>query len=110
MRTPKSSDVLALCRQLFPGLTWVILQDSDDLNVQYQKYSARAIYWDVEFELLITLDGSMAWCGFHRLQLIQSRNEGGQTYQQALFGIKLAWVEYCEAMVSVMDSHENPQF
>ena len=105
MQTPKSSDVLAFCHELFPGLAWVILQDSDDLNVQYQKYSARILRWDVRFELLVSLDGSMAQGGFQRLQLIQSRNEGGQTYQQALFGIKLAWVEYCEAMVSVMDSH-----
>ena len=105
MQTPKASDVLALCHQLFPGLTWVILQDSDDLAVQYQKYSARIIRWDVRFELLVSIDGSDAWGGFQRLQLVQSRNEGGQTYQQALLGIKSAWVEYCEAMVSVMDSH-----
>ena len=110
MKTPKSSEVLSSCHELFPGLTWTIVQDSDDLAVQYQKYSARILRWDVEFELMVGIDGSMAWCGFHRLRLIQSLNEGGQTYQQALFGIKLAWVEYCEAMVSVMDSHENPQF
>ena len=105
MQTPKSSDVLACCHERFPGLTWVVLQDSDDLAVQYQKYSARIIRWDVRFELCVGFYGSDAWGGFQRLQLIQSRNEGGQTYQQALFGIKLAWVQYCEAMVSVMDSH-----
>lgn len=105
MKTPKSSDVLALCYELFPGLTWVILQDSDDLNVQYQKYSARIIRWDVRFELVIQDNGAMASCGFQRLQLIRSLNEGGQTYQQALFGIKTAWVEYCQDMAGATVSH-----
>ena len=82
-----------------------MLQDSDDLNVQYQKYSARIIRWDVRFELLVTIDGSMAQCGFQRLRLIQSLNEGGQTYQQALFGIYIAWVLYCEDMANATVPH-----
>lgn len=105
MQTPKSSEVLALCHQLFPGLTWEIRQDSDDLNVQYQKYSARIIRWDVRFELLIQHNGAMAWCGSQRLQLIRSLNEQGQTYQQALTSTKEAWIEYCEAMSSVIRPH-----
>ena len=100
MQTPKSSDVLALCYQLFPGLSWVVLQDSDDLAVQYQKYSARLIRWDTHFELLIQENGAMAWCGFQRFQLIRSRNEQGQTYQQALTEMLTAWIEYCEDMAS----------
>ena len=100
MKTPKSSEVLELCHELFPGLTWVVLQDSDDLAIQYQEYSARLIRWDVRFELLIEHDGSMAWCGFKRLQLIRSRNESRQTYQQALTEMHSAWIEYCEHMTS----------
>ena len=100
MQTPKSSEVLELCHQLFPGLNWVILQDSDDLSVQYQKYSARIPQCDVRFELFVGIDGSMAWCGFQRLQLIQSLDEGDQTYQQALLEMHSAWIEYCEAMAS----------
>ena len=100
MKTPKSSEVLELCHLLFPGLTWTVLQDSDDLAIQYQKYSARLLRWDVRFELLIESDGSMAWCGFKRLQFIRSRNESRQTYQQALTEMHSAWIKYCDDMIS----------
>ena len=100
MKTPKSSEVLELCHELFPGLTWDILQDSNDISVQYQKYSARLLRWDVHFELLIQHNGAMSWCGFKRFQLIRSRNESRQTYQQALTEMQSAWIEYCKDMAS----------
>ena len=102
MQTPKSSDVLALCHQLFPGLTWTVRQDSDDLAVQYQSYSAHIDKWDVQFELVIQHNGAMAGFGFRRLQLMRSLNEGGQTCQQALTNANLGWVDYCADMSKVL--------
>ena len=100
MQTPKSSEVLELCHQLFPGLNWVILQDSDDLAMQYQDYSAKIQQWGLCFELLIQDNGSSAQFGFYRLQLMRSLNEEHQTYQQALTDLHSAWIKYCEAMAS----------
>ena len=105
MQTPKSSEVLAFCHELFPGLEWVILQDSDDLEVQYQSYSARIDKWDVHFRLWVQFNGSMAEFGFQRQLQQRSLNEQGQTYQQALAGIYIAWGEYCEAMASAIQPH-----
>ena len=100
MQTPKSSEVLAFCHELFPGLNWVILQDSDDLEVQYQRYSAENWKWRIWFELLIQSNGSTTTFGCERVQLMRSLNKQGQTFEQALTEIHAAWLEYCKDMAS----------